>query len=72
MSAPTKTRARIAALTRSRTPDDPDLLDARREHAGNMLEQYVTRIVADAPPLTDDQRARIAALLRFEGAGSRD
>jgi len=56
-------RARIAALSRSRTPDDPELLDARRELKAASLEQHVADVVATAPPLTPDQRHRIAALL---------
>ncbi|EFD51957.1 hypothetical protein HMPREF0569_1187 [Micrococcus luteus SK58] len=60
----TAERARVASLSRSRTPDDPELLDARRNLAAERLALYVARVVAEAPPLTDAQRDRIAALLR--------
>ena len=64
MSQPNHYRARIAALSRSRTPDDPDLLVARLEHRAARLEEYVARAVAEAPPLTPEMRDRIALLLR--------
>jgi len=60
-------RARIAALTRSRQPDDPDLIDARRSLAAETLAEHVARVVATAPPLTAEQRDRIAAILRGGG-----
>lgn len=63
-------RARIASLTRSRQPDDPELVDARRNLAALRLEECVRKTVADAPPLTAEQRDRIAAILR--GGGSAD
>ena len=37
--------------------------EARRDHAAAVLEQYVQRVVASAPPLTTSQRTRLAALL---------
>lgn len=59
----TAERARVAALTRSRQPDDPQLLDARRDLAAARLEEYIERTVAAAPPLTPAQRDRLSALL---------
>lgn len=59
-------RARVGALSRHH-PDSPDLDDARRDLAASSIESYVRRIVADAPPLTDEQRRHLSALLR-EGA----
>lgn len=32
------------------------------------LAEYVRSVVAEAPPLTEDQRARLAAILRGKGA----
>lgn len=60
----TSDRARIAALSRSREPDDPDLAAARQDLRASRLEEYVARVVNEAPPLTPEQRDRIAALLR--------
>ncbi|MHC9294186.1 hypothetical protein ACRCUN_17115 [Mycobacterium sp. LTG2003] len=63
-------RGRVAALSRSRPADDPELLEAKRNLAALSLEDYVRRVVASAPPLTDEQRDRIAALLRAGGGAS--
>jgi hypothetical protein len=60
----TSERARIASLSRSRTADDPTLLEARRNFRAERLAAHVTKVVAQAPPLTPAQRDRIAALLR--------
>lgn len=53
-------RARIAALSRERAPDDPELLDAYRELRAIRLAEQVRKT---APLLTDGQRAHIAGLL---------
>lgn len=64
----TSARAKVAALSRSRTPDDPEFIEARRTLAAANLEQHVARVVAEAPPLSPEQADRIAALLRPRGA----
>lgn len=56
-------RARVAALSRSRTPEDPDLLDARRGLRYERAADYISELVSSAPPLTDEQRNRLASLL---------
>lgn len=61
-------RGRVAALERSRTPDDPELIDARRTLAAEGLAAHAARVVAEAPPLTSEQRHRITAILRGGGA----
>ena len=53
-------RARVGALSRSRTPDDPDLVGARRALAAARLVQHVR---ADADKLTVVQRQEAVALL---------
>jgi hypothetical protein len=63
-SAKYSARGRLNVLQRHRPPDDPAIADARRDLAAASLEEYISRIVAEAPPLTEDQRSRIAALLR--------
>ncbi|WP_062069443.1 hypothetical protein [Demequina sediminicola] len=65
-------RARIASLSRSRAADDPDYVAARTDLAAAKLEQYVSKVLADAPPLTDGQRERVAALLRPHAGGGSD
>jgi hypothetical protein len=60
----TSHRARYASLTRSRRPDDPDLVAARRDLRAARLADHVQREVEALPALTDEQRLRIAALLR--------
>lgn len=60
----TSERARVASLSRSRKPNDPDLINARRNLCAAKLEEYVARVVAEAPPLTEEQANRIASKLR--------
>lgn len=55
-------RAVIAARSRH-NPDDPQI-EARRELRALTVEEYVKRVVDEFPPLTDEQRSKIAALLR--------
>lgn len=57
-------RARVAAFSRSRPDDDPDLLAARRNLKTERLADYIRRAVDSAPPLTPEQRDRLALLLR--------
>ena len=64
MSTWTIERARLASLTRSRSADDPDLLAARRDLRAARLEEYISKTLAAAPPLSDAQRDRLALLLR--------
>lgn len=59
-------RARLAAAVRHHP--DKDHTEARRDLAAATLEQHVRRVVAEAPPLTEAQRDRIASLLRAGGA----
>jgi hypothetical protein len=57
-------RARVAALSRDRAPDDPEYVDAQRQFRTARLAEYVAEVVAKAPPLTDEQLEQVAALLR--------
>ena len=63
----THERARVASLTRSRTADDPDLLDARRNLKAERLADYIRRTVDAAPPLSPAQRDKLALLLTGGG-----
>lgn len=62
------TRARIAARTRH-SPGDPQIDEARRELRASRLEDYIRRTVDAAPPLTAEQRDRLAVLLRPSPGG---
>ena len=66
----TTERARVASLTRSRPADDPDLITARVNLKAARLEDHITKLVADWPPLTPEQRDRIASLLRPIAGGA--
>lgn len=57
-----RTRSRVAVATRLGTPEQQAV--ARRDHATATLAAHIEKIVAEAPPLTDDQRSRLAGLLR--------
>ncbi len=46
----------------------PDVDNARREHVTAKIADYIERTLADAPPLTAEQRDQLAAQLR--GGGS--
>lgn len=60
----TSERARVASLSRSRPADDPELLDARRTLRTTRLAEHIARVVDEAPPLTPEQRDRLAVILR--------
>ena len=53
-------RARAAAARRWDSPEADDLARELREH---MLEQHIREVVDSAPPLSDEQRERLAAIL---------
>jgi len=57
-------RAKVAGLTRDRLPDDPELTDARRGLAEAGLAEHIRKVVDGFPPLTAEQRDRLAAALR--------
>jgi hypothetical protein len=62
-SATAHHRARIAALSRDRDPNDPEIVEARRALRAQRLHEHVDKVLAGWPPLTDDQCRRIAAQL---------
>ncbi len=47
---------------------DIDVADARRQYRFVTAQEYVRRLVDAAPPLTADQRDRLALLLRGAAA----
>lgn len=64
MPSVTHYRAQVAALSRSRGTNDPELVGARRNLKAQSLAEHIAKAVAEAPPLTDEQRDRLATLLR--------
>jgi Spy/CpxP family protein refolding chaperone len=56
-------RARVGALSRDRAPDDPEFIAAKRELLYANTEAHINKVLAAAPPLTPDQRAKLAELL---------
>ena len=62
-------RAGIARASK-RTGDPISAADKRRDYAAAKLEDYIRRVVETAPPLTQDQQSRIAALLQGGGGNA--
>jgi len=64
----TTERARVASLSRSRAPNDPDLLEAKRNLKAARLEQKIRETVDSAPRLNESQRVQLALLLNSGAA----
>ena len=60
-------RARVAALSLLRNHPE-ELAEARARLAALVRENRIRKLVQAAPPLTPEQRGRIAALLDDSGA----
>ncbi|MFX4286288.1 hypothetical protein ACQBJO_12930 [Janibacter sp. G349] len=60
-------QAKLAAASRHRPNEDHS--DLRRDHAAEKLAEHIAKVVATAPPLTVEQRDRLASLLRGGGVG---
>ncbi|MDP9434941.1 MAG: hypothetical protein M3P93_07010 [Actinomycetota bacterium] len=59
------TRARLAAKRRHH-PDDPETDRLAADFKADRLAAYIQRVVDGAPPLTAEQRDRLALLLKVE------
>lgn len=57
-------RSRLAKSAQVNGPDSTETTDARRDFAAARLDDYIRDTLAKAPPLTDEQRTRLAELLR--------
>ena len=67
MSATTWEQKRGLIARLSQNPDaqtNPALAELRRDLKAQRLEEYIAKVVDSAPPLTVEQRDRIAAILR--------
>ena len=63
-----KTRARVAGL-HGRPADDPERVDAKREFIAAKTAAYIEKVLDGWPPLTDEQRTKLAELLKPVGGG---
>jgi hypothetical protein len=59
----TEARSRVAGL-HARAEDDPEKVDARLQLKYERMAERIRREVAESPPLSPEQRDRLAALLR--------
>jgi hypothetical protein len=64
-------RSRIAALSRDREPDDPEIIEARRALRAQRISDYLDKALDGWPELTEKQLDDIAALLRLARTGKR-
>ena len=63
-------RGRLAYSTRIRGADAAETQAARRDFRAARLAAYIRREVDQAPPLTGEQRDRLACLLRPRASSS--
>lgn len=61
-------RNRVANATRTHGPKSPEVVAARSSLATEKIAAFVKRVVAEAPPLSDEQRDKIVHAL---GSGPR-
>jgi hypothetical protein len=66
----TTARARVSALKRHHPEGGVVVEAAVRDLRATTLEEYIRRVVDSAPPLTDQQKGRLSALLRPSGGES--
>ena len=60
----TKARSNVGVKARMCGPDHPETVEARRDLIATKTEDYIKRVLAERPPLTAEQRTRLAELLR--------
>jgi hypothetical protein len=58
----TKTRSQIANTVKNHP--GTDVTELRRQYKAERLAEHIEKVVAQAPPLTNEQRDRLALLLR--------
>ncbi|TGA89424.1 hypothetical protein [Streptomyces sp. MZ04] len=59
-----ESRSRLGA--KRRWNPDADVTEERRELKAALLEAHIKKVVDSLPPLSDEQRAKLALLLRPE------
>lgn len=63
MSTWTKSRSELATLAKTHDKSDPVMIAKRAELRALKLEDHIRRVLDEAPPMSDERRRRIAALL---------
>lgn len=63
-------RAHLARLSKTHPKDHPEIVAARQALKALRLEEHVRAVVVSAPPMTDEQRERVAAILRPVGGAA--
>lgn len=56
-------RNRLSAYKQHRAPGDPKITEAEKAFGAELIAARIREVVDSFPPLTEDQRCRIAALL---------
>jgi len=64
MSRATQARGRLGLKSRRLPNNHPEIVKARAELAEAKIADFIERTLAEAPPLTDRQRAFLAELLK--------
>lgn len=64
MSSVTHYAATVGALSRSRTPHDPELVEARRNLRVERTAEHIRKLLDGWPAPMPDQLDRLALLLR--------
>ncbi|CAJ1504289.1 hypothetical protein MU0083_003399 [[Mycobacterium] kokjensenii] len=64
MSRALAARNRLGITTRHHRGNSEKITEARRELAEAKIHDFVERTLSQAPPLTDEQRTRLAELLK--------
>lgn len=59
----TQARSQLANATKRHGANSPQAQEARQHLRALRLEDHVTKVLAQAPPLTDEQRTKLAELL---------
>lgn len=63
-------RAKVAALSRSRTDDDSEFIEARHNLRLARAEHDIRTILTGTPPLTEQQRRHLATVLLEDGGAA--
>jgi hypothetical protein len=58
------THTRSAIAVAKRLDPDADVTELRRQLSAERLAEHISRVVAEAPPLTTEQIERLSAVLR--------